>query len=138
MRVCVCVSVCVSVSVCVCVCARACDVTYLSDKPLFSDHEPTTAKIEGNFRMDFDVASKNPVLLVQCRGDGDPEPDVTWSREGGPLAPAIGQKSALMFIPPFNETEVGLYACNATNQRGSDVAYFACEYKNDFLVWWFP
>ncbi|XP_070182485.1 leucine-rich repeats and immunoglobulin-like domains protein 1 [Littorina saxatilis] len=92
-----------------------------------TEHQPTTAKIEGSpVTLSEQTAASQPVVLVQCRADGDPEPQVTWSRVGGgALSPAIAKGSDLMMIPSVGPVQAGLYQCNATNQHASAFAYFA-------------
>ena len=89
-----------------------------------SDH--TTATVEG-VGTTADVDGTNPIA-VTCRGDGDPQPQVTWSKVGGDINATHAQISGAEMQLTCSPSAIGLYACNATNERGSDVAYFACEY----------
>ncbi|KAK7476175.1 hypothetical protein BaRGS_00032599 [Batillaria attramentaria] len=87
------------------------------------EHDPVVATMKF---PETDVTSANGVLLIQCEVDGDPKPDVTWSRVGASLsANARIQGNDLLIFPP-SDLDVGLYVCNATNSnRETDTAYFA-------------
>lgn len=85
------------------------------------EHEPVVATV---LIPKEDVNQKLGFALVQCDVDGDPKPNVTWSRVGAAMSPNVRvQGKDIVMFPP--DDEVGLYVCNASNSVESDVAYYA-------------
>ena len=116
---------CFTVVMLCCVLLLPCCVVYYCVRAalLLSDH--TTATVEGAGTT-ADVDGTNPIA-VTCRGEGDPQPQVTWSKVGEDINATHAQIFGALMQLGDTPSAIGLYACNATNDRGSDFAYFACE-----------
>ncbi|GFR81836.1 roundabout homolog 2 [Elysia marginata] len=90
--------------------------------------------------QDHYVSLNNPTKLI-CSVDGDPEPTVTWYRNGEKVATEKdeimkhrlhlqqGKSFQLFFLRIIhdkdNQPDIGNYYCNATNIHGSAISNMA-------------
>ncbi|XP_055335566.1 basement membrane-specific heparan sulfate proteoglycan core protein-like [Paramacrobiotus metropolitanus] len=58
-------------------------------------------------------------LRLRCWSDGDPQPEVTWSRADGALPANAIQQHGTLSVDSFSEPDQGVYICTATNAQGS-------------------
>ena len=79
------------------------------------------------------VLEGDPPITLNCTADGEPAPNITWTKvfSNGSDSDALftGEK----FILPNNRTNDGTYRCKASNGIGNDVNHTVdvvvnCEY----------
>ncbi|KAM3729101.1 Hemicentin-2 [Dirofilaria immitis] len=67
------------------------------------------------------------VITIQCQASGNPEPSLSWSKDGQPLITSaegvrISLKGARLDIPRLKQSHVGEYTCTAMNEVGTSFA----------------
>ncbi|VDK41327.1 unnamed protein product [Gongylonema pulchrum] len=73
------------------------------------------------------VRAVDSAVMMQCQATGNPEPSLSWSKDGQPLITSadgarISMKGARLDIPRLKPTHVGEYTCTAINEVGTSVA----------------
>merc|ERR1712106_100017 len=62
-------------------------------------------------------------VTLLCSIDGNPEPSVTWSKNGGPIPADVVTKKDMntrsLFIPRVSQTHAGRYTCVVANEAGT-------------------
>ena len=62
-------------------------------------------------------------MTLICKADGDPEPDITWYKDGhqfpSPDRPDVMLLDGSLFFLDVNHRDVGVYWCVARNSEGS-------------------
>ena len=118
------------VRVCVCACVRAALKAYVLCV-LFTSDTPVIQTITQNQIV---VATNGATLI--CRVDSFPEPDIDWIFNNSVIGPVNDLSASIkitretgnnIHISTVNFTRTdpdsaGTYCCNATNERGSDMA----------------
>ncbi|MBN3299469.1 HMCN1 protein, partial [Amia calva] len=72
-------------------------------------------------RLEHTVVLNQPVSLV-CVGDGQPQPEVAWLREGRPVVEGTRLRvfaNGTLRIEPTQRSDAGRYTCTARNTAGS-------------------
>ncbi|VDN03058.1 unnamed protein product [Thelazia callipaeda] len=66
-------------------------------------------------------------VVIKCEVRGNPEPSISWSKDGQPLITSfegarISFKGARLDIPRLKQSHVGEYTCTAVNEVGTSFA----------------
>ncbi|KAK7461573.1 hypothetical protein BaRGS_00038658, partial [Batillaria attramentaria] len=65
------------------------------------EHDPVVATMKS---PESNVTSAAEFLIIQCEVDGDPKPDVSWSRVGGAMSTSARvQNTDLIIFPPTDQ-----------------------------------
>ncbi|KAL3989826.1 Immunoglobulin I-set domain family protein [Acanthocheilonema viteae] len=67
------------------------------------------------------------VIIIHCQATGNPEPSLSWSKDGQPLITSangarISLKGTRLDIPRLKQSHVGEYTCTAVNEVGTSSA----------------
>lgn len=62
------------------------------------------------------TTSLNSMIFLTCNATGNPQPSITWSKNGVELAGRNGPRLEFSSVSP---TDRGLYQCQATNSEGT-------------------
>ncbi|EFO26419.1 hypothetical protein LOAG_02064 [Loa loa] len=73
------------------------------------------------------VRPVDSVITIQCQATGNPEPSLSWSKDGQPLITSaegarISIKGTRLDIPRLKQSHVGEYTCTAVNEVGTSSA----------------
>ncbi|KAM4731198.1 poliovirus receptor isoform 2-T2 [Anableps anableps] len=73
---------------------------------------------------------KGPVkdLGFTCEAEGNPNPNITWSRSGNPLPPAVTVQGATLTFEKKSTDLAGLYQCEANNSYGSKESFLYVDF----------
>lgn len=58
-------------------------------------------------------------IQLRCSGEGEPRPELVWSRLDGPLPSSSVQQDGILNVDGFSEPDQGVYICTARNPKGS-------------------
>ncbi|XP_047648303.1 basement membrane-specific heparan sulfate proteoglycan core protein isoform X10 [Phacochoerus africanus] len=72
-----------------------------------------------NIRTSVQTVVVGHSVEFECLALGDPKPQVTWSKVGGPLRPGIVQTGGIVRIAHVELADAGQYRCTATNAAGT-------------------
>uniref|UniRef100_A0A0R3RPP0 Hemicentin-1 n=1 Tax=Elaeophora elaphi TaxID=1147741 RepID=A0A0R3RPP0_9BILA len=70
------------------------------------------------------VRPMDSVIMMQCQATGNPEPSLSWTKDGQPLITStngvrISSKGSRLDIPRLKQSHVGEYTCTAVNEVGT-------------------
>lgn len=97
-----------------------------STKPGKLDSQP----IKGFSSNSPVVALEGKNVSIRCFFSGYPEPEISWTRHGRPIASerhVIGSYNTDLTIRKVNRSDGGSYVCSATNPSGSNSASIVVE-----------
>ncbi|CAG9531888.1 unnamed protein product [Cercopithifilaria johnstoni] len=80
-----------------------------------------------SINADDNIRSIDSTTMMQCQATGNPEPSLSWSKDGQPLITSandvrISLKGTRLDIPHLKQSHAGEYACIAMNEVGTSSA----------------